>query len=140
MKTHEKRIYVTEEDAARLRSVIEAGRDSWSTDAANLEMLEAELERAEIVAVEDLPADVVTMHSEVRLTDLDSGRELTYRLVFPYQADVKNGRLSVLAPIGTALLGYRVGDIIEWSTPGGDRKLKVEAILYQPEAAGNSTR
>lgn len=67
------------------------------------------------------------------LTDIDSRRELTYMLVYPYEANINRGRLSVLAPIGTALLGYRVGDIIEWPTPGGDRRLRVEAISFQPE-------
>ncbi|HXK61878.1 MAG TPA: nucleoside diphosphate kinase regulator [Acidobacteriota bacterium] len=138
MTIREKKIYVTEEDAAGLRRTIEARRDSMSADAANLEMLEEELDRAEIVPADNLPPDVVTMQSRVRLTDLDSGKALTYQLVFPNQADIRKGRLSVLAPIGTALLGYRVGDIIEWSTPGGERRLKVEAIIERAEANGKA--
>jgi regulator of nucleoside diphosphate kinase len=84
---------------------------------------------------EPVPADVVTMNSEVRLMDLDSGETKVYTLVFPSQARSKNA-VSVLAPIGTAILGYRVGSVIEWRVPRGVRRLKVLAVLYQPEAAG----
>lgn len=75
------------------------------------------------------------MNSEVRLKDLDSGDVKVYRLVFPTQARMENG-ISVLAPIGTAILGYRVGDVIEWRVPKGIRRLQVVEVLYQPEAAG----
>jgi len=62
---------------------------------------------------------------------------MVYTLVFPSDADLKNGKLSVLAPIGTALLGYRQGDIFNWKVPGGTMKIKVLEILYQPEASGD---
>jgi regulator of nucleoside diphosphate kinase len=77
------------------------------------------------------------MRSTVRLKDLVSGDENTYSLVFPTEADFTQGKISVLAPIGMAILGYKLGDTIEWRVPSGMRKLKVEAILYQPEAAGH---
>jgi regulator of nucleoside diphosphate kinase len=78
------------------------------------------------------------MQSRVRVRDLGSGQDTVYTLVFPREADVNAGRLSVLAPIGTALLGYRQGDEIEWPVPGGLRRLKVMKVLFQPEAAGVS--
>ena len=62
---------------------------------------------------------------------------MIYSLVFPHSANINQNRISILAPIGTALIGYKIGDIIEWKVPGGLRKLKVEEILYQPEASGN---
>jgi regulator of nucleoside diphosphate kinase len=96
-----------------------------------------ELERAEIVRPKDIPADVVTMHSKVRLNDLVSGESNTYSLVFPTEANFAEGKISVLAPIGTAILGYRQGDPIEWPVPSGLRRLKIEEILYQPESAGD---
>lgn len=77
------------------------------------------------------------MNSMVRLKDLDSGEEMTYTLVFPDMADISSKKISILAPIGTALIGYKVGDSIEWEVPAGIRKLKVEEIVYQPEAAGD---
>jgi regulator of nucleoside diphosphate kinase len=75
------------------------------------------------------------MNSSFRLRDLETGEEVVYTLVFPAKADSSSGKISVLAPIGTAVLGYRVGDVVEWQVPAGMKKFKVEAILYQPEAA-----
>ena len=103
-------------------------------------MPEEELDRARIVSAGSVPADVVTMNSRVRMTDLDTGKEMTYTLVFPREADFSQGKISVLAPIGTAILGYRAGDVIEWRVPGGRRKLRVEEILHQPEAAERAAR
>ncbi len=77
------------------------------------------------------------MNSTVRLKDLDTEKEMIYTVVFPSDADVAQNKISVLAPIGTALIGYRVGDIITWKVPAGLRKLRVEEIIYQPEAAGH---
>jgi regulator of nucleoside diphosphate kinase len=68
--------------------------------------------------------------------DMDTGKELVYSLVFPSEADSSNGKISILAPVGTAMIGYGVGDIIEWRVPAGLRRFRVEQILYQPEAAG----
>ena len=98
------------------------------------DILEQELDRAEVVEPEAIPRDVVTMNSEVRLKDLDSGESRVYRLIFPTQTRTENS-VSVLAPIGTAMLGYRVGDVIEWRVPKGIRRLEVLEVIYQPEAA-----
>jgi len=76
------------------------------------------------------------MNSQVRIRDLEAGRVMVYTLVFPQDADASQGKISVLAPIGTALLGYRVGDMIECKVPAGVKRLRVEEVLYQPEAAG----
>jgi regulator of nucleoside diphosphate kinase len=128
------RIYVTEADSERLRRLIERRRGANPRDLEYLEMLEQELDRAEVVRPEKMPRGVVTMNSEVRLKDLDSGDERVYRLVFPTETRTENS-ISILAPIGTAMLGYRVGDFIEWRVPKGVRRLKVMKVLYQPEAA-----
>jgi regulator of nucleoside diphosphate kinase len=130
-------IYITELDYNRLSGLIDRTRDRNGADREYLNKLEAELDRAEIVDPKDMPADVVTMRSKVRLKDLVSGESNTYSLVFPTEADFAEGKISVLAPIGTAILGYRQGDTIEWPVPSGLRKLKVEEILYQPESAGD---
>jgi regulator of nucleoside diphosphate kinase len=129
------RIFITETDYEKLRRLI-AGRRSGGADAEHLNELEQELERAEVLADnETIPPDVVTMNSEVRLMDLDSGDTKVYKLVFPSQARTENA-VSVLAPIGTAILGYRVGSVIEWRVPKGVRRLKILEVLFQPEAAG----
>jgi regulator of nucleoside diphosphate kinase len=135
MATTSRRILVTEDDMDRLKDLVHASRRSARRDQNHLAELDRELDRAEVVAATDVPADVVTMHSVVRVRDLDTGARVDYRLVFPADADIERHRISVLAPIGTALIGYRAGDRIEWTTPGGTRRLKVEAVLYQPETA-----
>jgi regulator of nucleoside diphosphate kinase len=130
-------IYITEVDRQRLEKLVEiAGERDRLASHDNLRRLEQELDRAETVAPRDVPADVITMRSKVRLRDLNTGEEMVYALVFPTEANYDEGRISVLAPVGTAMLGYRVGDTIEWQVPSGLRRLKVEELLYQPEAAG----
>jgi regulator of nucleoside diphosphate kinase len=133
--TTRRRIFITDDDMARLKDLVRRGRLASRRDQAHLEELEDELDRAEVVAAEDVSPDVVTMHSTVRVRDLDSGRSVVYTLVFPAEADIDRQRLSVLAPIGTALIGYRVDDLIEWATPGRTRRLRIEDVLFQPEAA-----
>jgi regulator of nucleoside diphosphate kinase len=130
-------IYITELDYNRLSGLIGRARERNGVDREYLNKLETELDRAEIVDPKNIPADVVTMRSQVRLKDLVSGESNTYSLVFPIEADFAKGKISVLAPIGTAILGYRQGDTIEWPVPSGLRKLKIEEVLYQPESAGD---
>lgn len=130
-------IKITAYDLKRLKELL---MDAGSTDyrgSQYLKRLRRELERAEIVKPEDIPADVITMNSTACLLDTETSEEETYTLVFPENADVQNGKISILAPIGTAMLGYRVGDIFEWDVPAGTRKLLVKSILFQPESSGN---
>lgn len=132
-----RKIYITENDLRRLRELIMVAREFGKEKEVYLRELEHELDRGKVVSPQAIPADVITMNSEVHLIDLNTNEEKTYRLVFPDHADAGHGRISVLAPIGTALLGYRVGDVIEWKVPAGIAKLKVVKLLYQPEAAGD---
>jgi len=130
-------IYVTEPDYHRLSALIETTRERDGVDIEYLKKLEAELDRAEIVDSKDIPKNVITMRSRVRLKDVATGQANTYSLVFPTEADFNEGKISILAPIGTAILGYKAGDTIEWSVPSGLRRVKVDEILYQPEASGD---
>ena len=103
--------------------------------------LAAELERAEVVEPAQMPADVVTMNSVVRVRDEESGEERELALVYPRDADGGADRVSVLAPVGSALLGLRGGDAIDWPMPGGrSARLRVLSVRYQPEAAGDLHR
>jgi len=132
------KIYITEFDMKRLKGLIKFAKERWDKKVSQyLRELDEELDRAEIVKPEEIPTDVVTMNSTFRLHDLDSGEEFVYTLVFPARADSASGEISVLAPLGTAVLGYRVGDTINWETPAGLKRLKVKKIIYQPEARGN---
>ena len=130
-------IYITEPDYQRLSGLIEITRERNGEDREYLNKLEAELDRAEIVDPKQIPADVITMRSKVRLKDLVSHEPNTYSLVFPREADFSEGKISILAPIGTAILGYKLGDTIELPVPSGLRRFKVDEIIYQPEAAGD---
>ena len=133
-------IFVTEEDARKLRTLLVGVRERSVRDREHLQQLDDELERARVVPASDIPADVVTMHSELALRDLDTGEEMTFRIVFPSEANADQHRISVLAPLGTAVLGYRAGDSIEWVVPGRTRRVCIERVLYQPEAAGDASR
>ncbi len=131
-------IYITTSDYHRLSGLIEISRErNGDADREYLDQLEEELGRAELVNPKEIPADVITMRSKVSLKDLKSGKTVMYSLVFPSEANSDEGHISVLAPIGTALLGNRSGDVVESRVPSGLRRLKVKEILYQPEAAGN---
>ncbi len=132
-----KNIFITDNDMKRLRELIMVARDFGQEEEKYLKELEGELNKAKIMKSQDIPNDVITMNSEIHLLDVSSGEEVVYKLVFPNQANASEYRVSILAPIGTALLGYSVGDVIEWKVPSGIAKLKVEKILYQPEAAGD---
>jgi regulator of nucleoside diphosphate kinase len=126
-------IYITEADMRRLRPLV----DSMKNSRDDLRGLQAELGHAQLVMPEEVPHDVITMNSQAKLRDLESGEELVYTLVFPQQANIDQGKISVVAPVGTAMLGHRVGDEFEWEVPGGSVRLRVEQVLYQPEAAGH---
>ena len=132
------KIFMTEPDMEQLSHMVDSARTSANTDQEQLNMLEGELDRAQIVSPFRIAADVVTMHSRVRVRDLNANKDSTYTLVFPRDADFAQGRISVLAPVGTAILGCRVGNVIEWKVPGGTRKLRIEEVLYQPEKAGRT--
>jgi regulator of nucleoside diphosphate kinase len=130
-------IFITELDAAKLRGLLAAFATA-QRDQEHLEELTLEIERASVVDSADLPRDVVTMHTSVVVADLVSGERQELVLVFPGQADVAARRVSVLAPIGTALLGYREGDEVEWPTPGGLRRLRIEKVVqpsFKPQPA-----
>ncbi|ANA39634.1 MULTISPECIES: nucleoside diphosphate kinase regulator [Geobacter] len=139
-KAEERSIYITEFDLTRLEELLDKIDTESSRDSRHLQELEDELLRAEVVDPRQIPADVVTMNSRIALKDLATGEEMVYELVFPSDARLEENRISILAPVGTALLGYRAGDTISWKVPGGTRKIKITKILYQPEAAGDFHR
>lgn len=134
----DRNIYVTSDDRKRLQALLSRPTDAMDRD--DVSDLVAEVQRAVVVPASEIPPDVITMNSRARLLDLDQRTTLELTVVYPEDADFAAGRISVVAPIGAAMLGYRVGDEIEWVVPSGPRRLRVEAILYQPEAAGDFSR
>jgi regulator of nucleoside diphosphate kinase len=116
--------------------MINCFKNIWIKDQNSLEKLQSELDRANIVPSLLVGHDVVTMNSRVKLKDIDTQETMEYEVVFPQEANLERNKLSILAPVGTALLGYRIGDKIRWEVPAGVRTLEIVQILYQPEAAG----
>ncbi len=129
-------IYITQFDLDRLNLLV-AEKRATGGDNAYLAELETELGQAEVVDPKDIPVNVVTMNSKVRMKDVETGEEMTYSLVFPQDANIDEDKLSILAPVGTGMIGYKAGDIIEWPVPAGIRKIQILEILYQPEASGD---
>ncbi len=130
-------IYITKTDKDKLIALLREAQHSEYRGSVYLKMLASEIDKAQVVDSRSIPPDVITLNSTVHLVDLEANDEMVYTLVFPEDADVAQGKISVLAPIGTAMLGYRVGDTFEWDTPGGKRLISVKQVLYQPEASGD---
>lgn len=132
-----KKIYITEDDMDRLEDVLALAARNAKRDFKHLEGLTKELMKAEIVESTRIPANVITMNSRVLLTDLEHDVSKEYVVAYPGNANIDQNRVSVLSPLGTAMLGCRVGQTIKVKTPTGERRMKVQKILYQPENAGD---
>lgn len=131
-------IIINDLDAERLDRLLEQPQYATLPVA---QALNAELDRAEMCSPENIPADVVTMNSRVKFRDLTSGEEHVRTLVYPANLTDSDNHLSVMAPVGAALLGLRVGDTINWILPNGNQtNLEVMALEFQPEAAGELHR
>jgi regulator of nucleoside diphosphate kinase len=137
MKKTSRKIYITDNDMNRLEELLEIANTINCRDNKHLQELARELESAEVVESTEIPAKVITMNSVVVLKDLETGDEKQFTLVFPRQANIDQNKVSILAPVGTAMLGCSIGHIITWNAPAGVKKMRVEKILYQPEAAGD---
>jgi regulator of nucleoside diphosphate kinase len=130
---HENDIIVTAPDHDELSSVISVTGKVSTRAKWELRLLENELKRAQIVPPEKVPSDVITMNTRAEFLDLESGERMEFTLVLSADANMNDGKISVLAPLGTAMLGYRVGDIFEWPVPYGIRHLKIIKVHFQPE-------
>lgn len=121
-------LVITDQDFLRLLSILD------ESNAAEAELLDRQLHRAQIVEQHCVSPDVVTMNSEVVYEDFATGDRRTVRIVYPKDADASRGWVSVLAPIGRALLGLKVGQDAEWNLPRGPRRVFVVELRYQPES------
>ncbi|MGH7032492.1 MAG: nucleoside diphosphate kinase regulator [Stellaceae bacterium] len=127
---------VTAADQERLRRLIRASQDTQDRNA--VEALADELDRAEVVAAERIAGNVVTMNSRIVFEDEETGERREISLVYPQDSDPEQGRISIFAPVGTALLGLSVGQTIDWPLPQGRlKRYRVVEVVYQPEAAGH---
>ena len=137
VKTHAAKstIHITTRDKQLLEELLAETEALRSEPRADLVALADELKRAVVVEPDEVPGDVITMDSRAEMLDLDSGETVTFTLVFPSQANIEDEKISVLAPIGAGMLGYRLNDEFQWQVPNGTRRMRVTKIHYQPEAA-----
>jgi regulator of nucleoside diphosphate kinase len=130
-------IVVTTLDYDRLSRLIKLSAGDKSIAPKNLMFLKQEIERAQKIDPKKIEPDFVTMHSQIEVSDNDTGKRMVLKLVYPDKADFKKGLISVLSPLGCALLGYKAGNTISFEVPAGKKEMKSESIIYQPEAAGD---
>lgn len=133
MKSHS--IIVTNADMDRLNRLIRTQHHLLFRDQQQLDLLDQVLQNADVRPPNRIPKTVVRMNSSFLVRDLETREQELYALVFPEEADISRGLLSVLAPVGIALLGHRKGEVIEARVPGGIRRLRVEKVQQGPHAA-----
>lgn len=132
-----KKVTLTKNDYTRIYKAITDAKNSKTINSNEAEKLLSELSKAEIVLSEKIDKDVVTMNSEVKLFFENTQKEQSFKIVYPQDANLKENKISIFSPIATALIGYKIGDEIEWIVPGGMTKIKIVDLIYQPEAAGD---
>jgi len=132
-----KEIIISSVDSERIRKKIMDERAKTGYLSKELKLLLDELNRAKVLKPEEIPSDVLTMHSRVRLHYVSNGKSLEIQIVYPEEANVQEGKVSIFAPIATALLGYKKGDVVDWPVHNNIMKVKIDEIIYQPEAEGN---
>lgn len=131
-------IFITHIDKDRIQKALNVILASTSKPDKHTKSLEGEIDRAMVVESQQIPKDVITMNSRVLLQLND--KEIELSLVYPEDADTSASKVSVFSPIGTAILGYKEGDTIEWEVPSGTSTIQIRKIIYQPEAAGDFDR
>jgi len=129
-------IQITESDYVRLCGLVNSERNLKTEELKNLSFLGAEIKRAERVSAEQIAPDFVTMNTQMEIVDLDTGKPMVVKLVYPKDADFRIGNISVLSPLGAALLGYQAGSVISFEVPKGIKRMEIRRVLYQPEANG----
>ena len=131
------KIIINRLDYARIKKCIKDAKQFKSISNVEAEKLIKELDSAKIVKPEAIPSNVVTMNSIVRLSFLNNNKQVQFQIVYPNQANLKENKISIFSPIATALIGYKVADEIEWIVPAGLTNIRIDEIIYQPEAAGD---
>jgi len=131
-----RQIIITEKDRVRLQEIVSDILLTEVDGVDHVRALDAEMRRARVVPSGKVPSDVITMNSKVVLS-FDGGEDEEYTLVYPDEANLAENKLSVLSPVGTAILGYRAGDVVNWEVPEGNVTIAIKSVVYQPEAAGD---
>jgi regulator of nucleoside diphosphate kinase len=124
-------------DYSRIQRCISDAKQLRSINSADADKLLNELRSAQVLEPEEIPSNVVTMNSIVKLSFLNNKQQTQFQIVYPKNANFKENKISIFSPIATALIGYKVGDQIEWIVPAGPTKIQIDEILYQPESSGD---
>ena len=131
------RLILNRLDQVRIQKCIEDAKNVKSITASESDILMKELNSAEILDPEKIPSTVVTMNSIVSISFLNTNKQVQFQIVYPKEANLKDNKISIFSPIATALIGYQEGDEVEWLVPAGLTKIKIDKIIYQPEASGD---
>lgn len=131
------KIIINRLDYARIKKCISDAKQFKSITSIEADNLLKELDSAKIVEPESIPSNVVTMNSIAKITFLSNNMQVQFQIVYPSQANLKENKISIFSPIATSLIGYKVNDEIEWIVPGGLTKIRIDEIIYQPEATGD---
>lgn len=132
-----KEIIITKQDFTRIHKAVSDAKANKTIKLDEAEKLLNELHKAKIVASEDVPTDVVTMNSIVKIHFQNNNTKVQFQIVYPDLANIKEHKISIFSAVASALIGYRVGDEIDWIVPSGITKIMIDEIIYQPEAAGD---
>ncbi|SMO35052.1 GreA/GreB family elongation factor [Saccharicrinis carchari] len=130
-------IKITELDYERLNSLISRAKTDSSIEFKNLDVLASEIKRATKVDSKKIEPEFVTMNSVVKVVTVGTNKPMTVKVVYPKDADFKKRHVSIFSPLGSALLGYKVGDTVSFEAPKGEIDIKIESIDYQPESSGD---
>jgi len=130
------KIKITKLDYSRLCDLITSVKGNRSVEFRNIDFLGSEIKRAEKVDPRKIKPEFITMNSVVEIIDPENMKSMSLKLVYPGEADFKKGFVSVLSPLGSALLGYKEGDTISFEVPRGNKMITIKKIIYQPEANG----
>ena len=131
------RITLSTLDYQRIYKSINEAEESKTISENEAKSLAAELEQVKIVKPEEMPHNVVTMNTKVKITFANTAKQIELMIVYPQDADIKNNLISIFSPIAAALIGYKEGDTIDWIVPSGPTRITVDKIVYQPESAGD---
>ena len=131
------KIIINRLDYARIKKCINDAKQFKSITSIEADNLLKELDSAKIMEPESIPSNVVTMNSLAKITFLSNDKQVQFQIVYPDKANLKENKISIFSPIATSLIGYKVNDEIEWIVPGGLTKIRIDEIIYQPEATGD---
>ncbi len=130
-------IIISKQDYTRIHQAIASAKTSGTIKKEEAEKLLNELHHAKVVTSEEIPQNVVTMNSIVKIHFQNNKNTIQFQLVYPSQANIKENKISIFSSVASALIGYSVGDEIDWVIPSGMTKIVIDEIVYQPEAAGD---